>query len=74
MSTGRRISRKGRAPKTTLQSLRYSYAVANRQASDLIRAFRDNPMALLDLQGEIERGADRANAIAMRANSKANRS
>lgn len=72
MSTGRRISRKDAIPKPVLQSLRDVYAVANRQAADLIRAYRNNPMALIDLQGEIERGADRANGIAQRAATSAN--
>ena len=73
MSTGRRISRKDAIPKPVLRSLRDVYALANRQAADLTRAYRNNPMALIDLQGEIERGADRANGIALRAATSANR-
>ena len=67
MTTGRKVDRSVDIPKPVLRSLRQSYADANRQAAALVRAYRNNPPGLIDLQGEIERGADRANAIAMRA-------
>jgi hypothetical protein len=67
----KRISRKGDIPKSILRSLRKSYADANSQAASLLRAYRNNPLALIDLQGEIERGADRANALALRAQTNA---
>lgn len=66
----RRISRAD-VPPAVLRSLRESYALANRQAADLVKAYGRNPLPLIDLIGEIERGADRANQIAMRANAKA---
>jgi hypothetical protein len=52
---------------STLLSLRRAYALANREAAALIRAHSRSPLALLDLQGEIERGADKANEIVLRA-------
>jgi hypothetical protein len=67
MSMGRKIDRTGKVPRSVLLSLRETYAIANRQAAALIRAYRRNPLALLDLQGEIERAADKANDIALRA-------
>jgi hypothetical protein len=74
MSTGRKMKRDGEIPKTILRSLRESYAEANKQAAALIRAYWNNPLALVDLQGEIERGADKANQIALRAQTRADRS
>lgn len=71
MSTGRRVNRDGPMPRNVLRSLRSSYATANRHASDLARAYRNNPLALIDLQGEIERRADKANAIALRIQTRA---
>lgn len=58
-------------PPGVLRSLRESYALANQQAADLVKAYGRNPLPLIDLIGEIERGADRANQIAMNANAKA---
>lgn len=66
----RRINRAA-VPRAVLRSLRESYALANQQAADLVKAYGRNPLPLIDLIGEIERGADRANQIAMRANAKA---
>jgi hypothetical protein len=66
MSMGRKIDCTGKVPRSVLLSLRETYAIANRQAAALIRAYRRNPLALLDLQGEIERAADKANDIALR--------
>lgn len=71
MSTGCKISRFGPIPKATLRSLRDAYALANRQAAALTRVYKNNPLALIDLQGEIERGADKANSIAQRAQTRA---
>lgn len=66
----KRISRAS-VPPEVLRSLRESYALANRHAADLVKAYGRNPLTLIDLIGEIERGADRANQIAMSANAKA---
>lgn len=68
---GRRVSRQGPIPPAVLRSLRTSYSKANRQAAVLVRAYADNPPALIELQGEIERGADRANTIVLRAQTRA---
>jgi hypothetical protein len=71
MSTGRRIDRRAPVPKGVLMSLRQSYATANEQAAALMRAYAKNTVALIDLQGEIARGADRANDIVLRAQTRA---
>lgn len=66
----RRIDRSS-VPPEVLHSLRESYAAANKQAAALVKAYARHPLPLIDLIGEIERGADRANQIALRANAKA---
>lgn len=60
----KRVSRKGPIGKDILRSLRQAYADANRQAAALVNAYRRNPLALIDLQGEIERGVERARTLA----------
>lgn len=68
-----KLSRKGAIPKEILRSLRGAYALANRQAAALTRSYSNNHLALLDLQGEIERGADKANTIAQHTQTRADR-
>lgn len=73
MATGRRINRQGPIPAGVLRSLAVAYADANRQAAALVRAYRRNTIALVDLQGTIEVGAAKADEIAARAQNLADR-